>query len=235
MDMAVVGEGSVYKDKVYARPAVRGYQLFKVTVTGKAHHSSRPNEGINASLKMAKILQAIDAHHFQFKRHPLLPQPTIAAGTMIKGGTSENVIPERCEAICDVRLVPGMTGEGILDEIRDIIDNLKRDDPEICSDVSSVFYWPSGEVAMTETIYRIAEKVTPLATGYSLEPIGTEGSNDTCWLNNVAGIPAIAFGPGDNYLSGEHGPDEWVSIARLIDFAKIYALMAIEACGVESR
>ncbi len=37
-----------------------------------AHHSSRPNEGINASLKMAKILEAIDAYRFQFKRHPLL-------------------------------------------------------------------------------------------------------------------------------------------------------------------
>ncbi len=234
-DMAVVGEGSCYKDRVYARPAVRGYQLFKVTTIGRAHHSSQPSEGVNAILKMGKVLEALNAHRFAFRRHPLLPDPTIVPGTMIRGGVAENVIPETCEAICDVRLVPGMTGEGVMEEAQRVIESLCATDPDIRAEVSSEFYWPPSEVATTERVYRIAEDVTPSVTGYPLQPLGTSGSNDTAWLTSVAKIPAIAFGPGDTYQSGEHGPDEWVSIGRLTDFAKIYALMAMRACGVEDR
>ena len=235
VDMAVVGEGSVFNDKIYVRPAVRGYQLFKVTTIGKAHHSSLPSEGINAVLKMGKVLEALNSHKFVHDHHQMLPDPSIVPGTLIKGGTAENVIPELCEAICDVRIVPGMTGEGVLEEARSVIEFLRTSDPELRAEVSSVFYWPPSEVAMTAKVYQIAETVTPKVTGYPLEPLGTSGSNDTSWLTTLAGIPSIAFGPGDTYQSGEHGPDEWVSVARLVDFAKIYALMALEACGVDER
>jgi len=66
--------------------------------------------------------------------------------------------------------------------------------------------------------------------GYELKPVGTSGSNDTSWLTTVADIPAMAFGPGGG---NAHGADEWTSIETLVDFAKIYGLMAMEICGVE--
>jgi acetylornithine deacetylase/succinyl-diaminopimelate desuccinylase-like protein len=40
----------------------------------------------------------------------------------------------------------------------------------------------------------------------------------------------MALGPGGGMI---HGADEWTSIERLVDFAKIYGLMAMEICGVE--
>lgn len=233
VDMAVVGEGSVYKDRIHVRTAVRGLQWFKIVARGKAVHSSRPQEGVNAVLKMCKVLLALNEHGFRFTPHHLLPDPTVAPGTLIKGGTKENVIPELCEAVCDVRVVPGMTSEEILDEVRGVIDSLKEEDPAIDADVSSIFWWPPSEISTSEEVFKIGKKAVEAAVGYDLEPRGTSGSNDTAWFTNVAQIPALAFGPGDNYKSGAHGPDEWVSIDRLVDFAKIYGLMAMEACGVE--
>lgn len=232
VDMAMVGEGSVYKDEINIRTAVRGLQWLKIVTRGKAVHSSRPGEGVNAVLKMCKILLALNKHRFRFTPHELLPDPTVAPGTLIKGGMKENIIPELCEAVCDVRVVPGMTSEAILDEVRSVIASLKEEDPEIDANVSSISWWPPSEISTSQEIYKAAKRSAEAVTGYELKPIGTSGSNDTAWLTNIAKIPAIAFGPGDNYRSGVHGPDEWVSINRLVDFAKIYGLMAMEICHV---
>jgi len=229
-DMAMVGEGSVYKDEINVRTAVRGLQWLKIVTKGKAAHSSRPGEGVNAVLKMCKILLAMNKHRFSFTPHELLPDPTMAPGTLIKGGMKENIIPELCEAVCDVRIVPGMTSEAIMDEVRSVIASLK--DPEMDAKVSSVSWWPPSEISTSQEIYKAAKRAAEAVAGYELKPIGTSGSNDTAWLTNIAKIPAIAFGPGDNYRSGVHGPDEWVSIDRLVDFAKIYGLMTMDICHV---
>jgi acetylornithine deacetylase/succinyl-diaminopimelate desuccinylase family protein len=233
VDMAVVGEASVFKDRIYARTAVRGLHWFKIITKGKSVHSSRPQEGVNAVLKMCKILLALNEHNFNFIPHQLLPNPNIAPGTVIKGGTKENIIPDLCEAICDIRVVPGMTMEDTLQEVREIIESLKKKDPDIEAEVLSHFWWPPSEISTSEEIFKIARNAVDATVNYELMPRGTSGSNDTPWLTNIANIPTFAFGPGDNYMSGAHGPDEWISINRMIDFTKIYGLMAMDICGVE--
>ena len=230
VDMAVVGEGSMKDGRIHARTAVRGRVLVNLKVRGKSAHSSRPQNGVNAVLKMSKVLLAIDAHGFDFPPHPLLPAPTIAPGTVIKGGTKGNVIPELCEAISDVRIVPGMTVEGVLGEILGIVDGLKKLDLELDVEVSSPLNKPPSEIPASHELFRVADEAVRATVGYELKPVGTSGSNDTSWLTTVAGIPAMAFGPGGG---NAHGADEWTSIETLGDFAKIYGLMAMEICGVE--
>lgn len=233
VDMAVIGEGSVYKYKIYARTAVRGLQWLKIVSKGKAVHGSRPEEGVNAVLNMCKILLALNEHDFKYTPHNLLPNPTIAAGTLINGGIKENVVPELCEAVCDVRVIPGMSSSDIINEAQNVINELKQKDPTISAEVSSIFWWPTSEISKSEDVFQIAKEAVADVAGYELVPRGTSGSNDTAWLTGIAKVPAMAFGPGDNYRSGAHGANEWVSIKRLVDFAKIYGLMAIEACGVD--
>jgi acetylornithine deacetylase/succinyl-diaminopimelate desuccinylase family protein len=230
VDMAVVGEGSMKDERIHARTAVRGRILVNLKVRGKSAHSSRPQDGINAVLKMSRVLLAIDAHSFDFPPHQLLPAPTIAPGTVIKGGTKGNVIPELCEAISDVRIVPGMTVEGVLGEIQGIVDGLREDDPVLDVEISSPLNKPPSEIPASHELFQVADKAVRAVAGYELKPVGTSGSNDTSWLTTIAGIPAMAFGPGGG---GAHGADEWTSIDMLVDFAKIYGLMAIGICGVE--
>jgi succinyl-diaminopimelate desuccinylase len=233
VDMAVVGEGSVYKDRIHARTAVRGAHWIKLVTRGRSAHASRPQAGVNAVVHICKVLLSLNQHSFTFTPHELLPDPTISVGTLIQGGVKENVIPEMCEAACDLRVIPGMTQEGTLEEIRKLLSKLKEEEPSMDARVETINWWPPSETPTTEDIFTIAAEAVQEVADYELTPRGTSGSNDTSWLKNIAGIPTVAFGPGDNYQSGAHGPDEWVSIERLVDFAKIYGLMAMEACGVE--
>jgi succinyl-diaminopimelate desuccinylase len=230
VDMAVVGEGSIKDDVIHARTAVRGRVLVNILVKGKSAHSSRPQDGVNAVLKMGKVLLAIDDHGFNFPPHPLLPAPTIAPGTVIKGGTKDNIIPELCEAICDVRIVPGMTVDGVLEDVRSVVDELKGQDPELDVEVTSPLNKPPSEISASDELFKIADRAVRTTVGYELKPVGTSGSNDTSWLTTISKIPAMAFGPGGG---NAHGADEWASIGMLVDFAKIYGLMAMDICGVE--
>jgi acetylornithine deacetylase/succinyl-diaminopimelate desuccinylase family protein len=229
VDMAVVGEGSLKEGIIHARTAVRGRVLVKILTKGKSAHSSRPQDGVNAVLKMGEILGAINEYDFNFPPHELLPAPTIAPGTVIKGGTKDNIIPEICESISDVRIVPGMTVEGVIGEIKSIVQKLKANDPDLDVEVTSPLNKPPSEISTSHELFQIAKKAVKATVGYTLNPVGTSGSNDTSWLTTISGIPAMAFGPGGGMA---HGADEWTSINKLVEFAKIYGLMAIDICGV---
>jgi acetylornithine deacetylase/succinyl-diaminopimelate desuccinylase family protein len=230
VDAAIVGESSTHDGVVMARPAVRGRTLVNIRVKGRSAHSSRPETGVNAVLKMSKVLLAIDETKFSYPKHAILPDPTIAPGTTIRGGTKDNVIPEDCEAVCDVRTVPGLDPEQVLRDIRAVVERLKADDPELDASVESPLSKPPSEISLDHPLYRSAAKATQQVVGYGLEPLGASGSNDTSYLTNLAGVPAMAFGPGGG---NAHAPDEWTDIKTLVTFAKIYGLMMLDICGYE--
>jgi acetylornithine deacetylase/succinyl-diaminopimelate desuccinylase family protein len=230
VDAAIVGEASTREGVVMARPAVRGRTLVNIRVKGRSAHSSRPEAGVNAVLKMSKVLLAIDGTEFSYPRHPILPDPTMAPGTTIRGGTKDNVIPEDCEAVCDVRTVPGMDPGQVLRDIRAVVDRLKADDPELDAAVESPLSKPPSEIPVDHPLYRSADRATRRVMGYGLEPLGASGSNDTSYLTNLAGVPAMAFGPGGG---NAHAPDEWADVETLVAFAKIYGLMMLDICGHE--
>jgi len=230
VDAAIVGEASTRDNIVMARPAVRGRTLVNIHVKGKSAHSSRPDMGVNAVLNMSKVLLAIDETQFSFPHHNLLPDPTIAPGTTIHGGTKDNIIPEDCEAICDVRTVPGMDPEQVLQDIRAVVEALRESDPELDVSVESPLSKPPSEISLEHPLYKSASKATEQVVGYQLEPLGASGSNDTSYLTNLAGVPAMAFGPGGG---NAHAPDEWADVETLVSFAKIYGLMMLDICGYE--
>ena len=228
VDMAIVGEGSTRDGRVMARPAVRGRTLVDIKVKGRSAHSSRPQAGINAVLKMSRILTAIDETPFSYPTHPILPAPSIAPGTMIKGGTKDNMIPEECTSVTDVRTVPGMTPEGVLADVQGVVDALKAMDPELDAEVYSSLSMPPSEIPVTHPLYMAADRATRKIVGYPLEPVGASGSNDTSFITNFAKVPSMAFGPGGG---NAHAPDEYTTVEMLAAFAKIYALMFVDLLG----
>ena len=57
----------------------------------------------------------------KYKYFKGFPKPRINPGTMIKGGTAMNIIPDECEAHIDIRLSYGQTRKGVLGEIKKAI------------------------------------------------------------------------------------------------------------------
>jgi len=235
-DIGIVAEGSVFGHKIAIRPAVRGNCWIRLKTFGKAAHASNPSNGINAVLNMSKLLLALDKLRLEHRSHRILPDPTISAGTVIKGGTKTNVIPEYCEAEVDVRIVPGMTEQQVTREFSGVIERLTREDSEFAASADVFSYTPAAEIPESSPIIEAASNATQRVVGYTPMLAAGHGTNDSVYLIRDAGIPVICgFGPGDNDTSNAHGADENVSASELVNFAKIYALTAMSSLRYSNK
>jgi succinyl-diaminopimelate desuccinylase len=235
-DMGIVAESSVFEGTIGIRAAVRGSCWLRLTTRGRAAHASNPTNGVNAVLAMCKLLLALEKTQLEYIPHKILPEPTISPGTVIKGGSKTNVIPEKCEAEVDIRLVPGMSQESILATVNHTIDTLRLEDPEFSASVEPFAYSPAAEIHESSAIIEVAKRAAREVVGYEPEVVAAYGSTDGAYLINDASVPVICgFGPGDQRTGRLHGADENVRIANLVNFAKIYALTLMYSLGYNDR
>src|SRR4029077_16099777 len=93
--LAIIAEPTDLNVIVAHRGAVR----WKLRTRGRACHSSRPGEGVNAIYKMAEVLSCLERYADELPRmvqpHPLCGSPTISVGR-IGGGISVNTVPDEC-------------------------------------------------------------------------------------------------------------------------------------------
>ena len=82
--------------------------------TGKAAHSSMPERGENAILKLTRALDRIDTHlvpELATFTHPVLGRSTLNVG-MIRGAARANIVPDFAEAEVDIRITPSLSAAG---------------------------------------------------------------------------------------------------------------------------
>ena len=105
-DVAIVAEPTQLDIVVAHRGATR----WKLHTQGRACHSSRPNEGINAIYRMAQVVQHLEEYAAWLPdsrpAHPLCGPATLSVGR-IEGGSSVNVVPDFCVIEIDRRVIPG--------------------------------------------------------------------------------------------------------------------------------
>lgn len=75
-----------------------GILVVKITAKGKAAHSSKPDEGINAIDLLLEVIKRVKS----LKIHP----NTLMSLVLINGGVADNVIPGLAEAIFSFRISP---------------------------------------------------------------------------------------------------------------------------------
>ena len=115
-DMAIVAEPTMLDIVVAHRGATR----WKMRTEGRACHSSRPNEGINAIYRMAQVVGCLEefAAWLPTSRpaHPRCGPATLSVGR-IDGGSSVNVVPDACMIDIDRRVIPGEDRFAVIEEL----------------------------------------------------------------------------------------------------------------------
>ena len=136
-----------------------------------------------------------------------------ASLTEIRGGSSHNVTPARCEMTVDIRLPPGQSCSPIISEIERIISNANKNasigPPSRISmkieDATEPF-----EADKNSGIVRAMIRAGLTVRGKRPQLLRKTGTGDMNVLGNALGIPVITFGPGDAHLS--HTSKEVVSV-----------------------
>lgn len=213
-DCAIVAEPTLL-NIVNAHKGVVRWQL---ETTGRACHSSRPDQGVNAVYRMAHLLRGVEAYAEVL--HALPPDPVLGPRTIsvgrVLGGVSPNTVPDFCLADVDRRLLPGETFETATADLEAFLRGLPEVDFAFTLKQSSsgcAPLDPAGSVELVKRFGAVIDSVVGNHTVHSV-PFGTDASRIA-----VMGIPTVVFGPGD--IAQAHTRDEWVDLAQLEPAAEI--------------
>src|SRR5205085_3865513 len=95
----------------------------EVVTTGVEAHGSTPEAGVNAIEHMAEVIVELRevAEGLKERTHPLVGSPTLTVGT-IEGGITTCMVPGRCRATADRRVLPGEQANEVVDEVRRAVE-----------------------------------------------------------------------------------------------------------------
>jgi len=213
-DVAIVAEPTELEIVVAHRGATR----WKLHTAGRACHSSRPSEGINAIYRMARVLHSLEEYAAWLPgsrpAHRLCGPATLSVG-LISGGSSVNVVPDACVIEIDRRVIPGEDNSEVQTEIADYL--AKRHDFELVHDEPYCASPPLGDDLNGELAQQLGRSITAIVGPRPTVgvPYGTHASR----LARI-GIPSVVFGPGN--IAQAHTKDEWIAIDQLRQAADVY-------------
>lgn len=206
---AVVSEPTEMKMAIASKGCLR----WRITVRGKAAHSSKPRLGTNAIEHMARVVASLerDSAHLNKLYHPLLGNPTLNVG-LIQGGTQVNVVPDTCWIELDRRLIPGEEPEKVLNSYRDVLYGVQGSGEQLeWSMEEPMLQDLPMETSPDSAIVTRANQVLK-ELGLRHSPIGVPFGSDASKLAR-AGIPSIIIGPGD--IEQAHTAGEYVEIEQV--------------------
>ena len=225
--MALVGEWSS------ARKIILGYRgavAMEVVVHGRGAHGSRPEYGINAIDKMVeKVLPCSKATPMAFETSELFAQshPTFNVG-VIEGGTKINMVPDRCRAFVDIRIMPGQSALEVFEQISNEVRALQEREEGLKVEVllrgATDPFLTRRDSLLVEHLSASVREVTGAEPSYF-------GKSSTCDGNIISrelGIPVVVYGPGN---PSTHGPNEYVDVPDLIDAASVLFDFTKRACS----
>lgn len=202
----------------------RGFVGLEVEVTGRAAHGSRPERGLDAIVRMGRVLVGLDQLDRQLRAappHPLLGTAS-AHASVIEGGQELSSYPARCLLLAERRTLPGETTADVEGELAAILAAAGRDDPDFRADVRVPFARDAYELSPDDPFVRLVRR-------HAGEPelVGMPFWADS-GLIAAAGIPTVLYGPGGE---GLHETEEWVDLADLEHCLGVYLGIADELCG----
>lgn len=200
-DLAIIGEPTSLKT-VFRH---KGCLWADVHTTGVAVHGATPHLGVNAIVKMAKLVTALDT---DFRKSlaetsgedEWLGVSTINLG-MIQGGTRSNIVADSCKLRMDIRTTPGLQkAGGALSLLTDFVQHI---DATACITVASEAFHLD-----TDPSNYFVQKLITAGAGLT----GAPWFCDAAFLA-AAGTPAIAIGPGS--IAQAHTKDEFIAVSDL--------------------
>src|SRR5437016_13758903 len=139
-DAAVVGEPTDMKIAV----GHKGFEWVEITTEGVAAHGSRPADGRDAIMRMARVLarlEKLDRKIQSRKPHPIHGTGSLHA-SLINGGRELSTYPDWCTLQMERRTIAGEPAKCAMIEVEQILENLHNEDSEFKGSTKFIFGRP---------------------------------------------------------------------------------------------
>ncbi|MBE7436443.1 MAG: YgeY family selenium metabolism-linked hydrolase [Anaerolineales bacterium] len=223
-DYVVIGEAT----QLNLARGGRGRAEIHLEAIGKPAHSSSPQLGINAIHLMTKVIAEIEK--LQVKEYPLMGPGIYALTDIISEPyPAYSVIPAKCKATYDRRLLPGETPEGVLNEItslsalKDVNFTARIAQSDHITYTGETLtahkFFPAWELDEDNEFVQMALKGLR-ASGLDPKLGAYRFCTNAAYSIGTAGVPTIGFGPGAE--GDAHVVDEQLSLLELEKTARGY-------------
>jgi len=199
----------------------KGVLFFKVVAEGRQAHGSSPERGASALWPVVDFLNRIRDWRPPSAKSDLFTPPTLNVGA-IHAGTVPNMVPGRCEALVDIRYLPGTAVESILVHLRGIMSEVAVKSAGVRMRLEVVSDQPPSQVATDHPLVKVIQRRTEEVTGLRPEVFGQSGASVAKFLV-LRGMAAVGFSCGPEGV--EHMANEWTSLDELARFAEVMTLV----------
>jgi acetylornithine deacetylase len=198
--------------------AHKGVVRWHLETAGRACHSSRPEQGVNAIYRMGWLLNGVEEYASNLRNLP--PDPVLGYRTLsvgrILGGVSANTVPDLCRIDIDRRLIPGEDPTAAVENLSEFLKDYPGIDFPFTATSPQLACPPLDPSLSGDLVKRLSASIDSVVGKHEVHavPYGTDASTVAC-----AGVPAVVFGPGD--ITQAHTKDEWIDLAQLEPAAEI--------------
>jgi acetylornithine deacetylase/succinyl-diaminopimelate desuccinylase-like protein len=206
----------------------QGFGWLDIIVNGKPAHGSAPDEGIDAIVHMAQVIDGLAALDGRFKARPdpRNGRTVFHTGT-ISGGTDYATYPSRAILGIEIGTQPGETMAARVADIEAIFADCRARLPDFAAEIRIQVERDPFKAEGHEVLLAAVHAAGTRTLGHPLREVGLNAWADAA-LMQAAGIPTILFGPtGSNY----HAPDEWVSLTSCVQAVGIVTATAADFCA----
>lgn len=210
--------------------ANRGVISMRVSVRGKPAHVGLHFRGRNAfrgMLAVAGMLGDLEGEVSQRRTaFNINPDPArrsiLLLGGELAGGHNFNVVPDRVSFTLDRRTNPEEDFDEERGRLLAVVEKARA--LGVACDVEII---QEGRSAATDASTSLGRALATGIRGVTNSRVRFELCPGVLETRHYAalGIPSMAYGPG--LLSVSHGPNEFVSVRKLVQCAEIYALTAM--------
>jgi acetylornithine deacetylase len=225
-DVAIVGEPTNLVPVIMHK----GHMSHRISVEGKSGHSSKPNLGVNAIEIMYKVIGQLielkEKFNTNYKNDAFdVPAPTLNFGA-ISGGDNANRICGHCHLDIDLRSLPGMSDNELLNWLSDALKPLAEFYPGRISFEEMHPSSPSFEQKKLEKLNKdcfvsIAEEIS----GHSCCAVNY--ATEAPYIQAL-GCQTIVMGPGS--IDQAHQPNEFLAHSEIDKTEKILVSMIQRYC-----
>ena len=233
-DIVVIGESTQLRLKT----GQRGRAELVVETYGKSAHSANPEKGVNAVKQMMRLLAEIDRSYVPTEQKDLgrgIMELTDIISSPFPGSS---VVPEKCTATFDRRLLVGETEESVLAPMLALIDKLHAQDGNFRASayfreqtldcytggtISARRFFPAwkypDDAPFNQAAIRALREagIEPELTVYSFCTNGSHYAGEK-------GIRTLGFGPSREDLA--HTVEEYITLDQLYRSADGYLSLA---------
>jgi succinyl-diaminopimelate desuccinylase len=207
--------------------ACKGCVRWHVELLGRAAHTSKPHEGVDAIAIARRVLARFEAEmDGRTRAHALLGRATLTC-TAFEAGVGPNTVPPRAMLRFDYRCLPGEAGAAVWQDFKRLAEESVAGIAGAGVAVHKPFIDSSAmDVPADSAIVVLFGKVCE-RHGIDPAPLGVPFGSDASKMVGLGGIPTVVFGPGN--IDQAHAADEYVPIAEVAKAARMLVDLARRA------